>query len=206
MGIWDNEDGGDEFSLDFPFEELSPAPPTRTTRTKTKKKFEDDDLPVYIPDYYEAVPHAADLVELIEPDTSRYARGLLPEQKVFLAHYMASGVVTTALRKSGLSHKRYKEYMANDEVFGQAVEAATEAVADVVEQEALKRALLGSDKLLIKMLESLRPQKFGRQSTTFWEGRMDVRVQNWGDLAKQALVIDAESVPVQELKEVTDSE
>lgn len=141
-------------------------------------------------DYYKIVERPEDLVEIVgrselKPDGTRTR--LSAEQDVFLTHYMGCGVVTTALRKSGLTRKRYTQMMQDDALFIESVQGATEAIADTVEQEALKRALTGSDRVLIKMLEALKPKKFGKSSTVqnLIDGQLSVVVGSWAELSSR---------------------
>lgn len=114
------------------------------------------------------------------------------EQKIFLTHFMGSGTVTTALHKSVTPLSRYRRWLDNSPKFVQAVADATDALADRLESEALKQALSGNTKVLLKSLEALRPAKWGKSSTinTFLEGRMKVEITDWAALAQRAEVVD----------------
>ena len=115
-----------------------------------------------------------------------------PEQKIFLTHFMGSGTVTTALHKSVTPLSRYRKWLDTSPKFVQAVADATDALADRLESEALKQALSGNTKVLLKSLEALRPHKWGKSSTvnTFLDGKLRVDIVDWAQLAQKAECVD----------------
>lgn len=118
---------------------------------------------------------------------------LTVEQKAFLVQYTRTGTVTQALKNAKVTSARYKMWLTLPQ-FAIAFEDATNALADRLEGIAFQRAMAGSDKLLIKSLEALRPARWGKASTvrSFFEGKMDVdvKITDWAALAKEAEVID----------------
>jgi phage terminase small subunit len=144
---------------------------------------------VSIYDYFQIVPKAESLVDVVVGNDAKEGRkGLTPEQRIFITHYMASGVVTTALKKAGISRRRYNEMLEHDKIFREAVLNATEAIVDELEHTALKEAKNGNTKVLIKLLESYKPQKFGRVSTiqNLVDGKVDINIKSWAELVEKA--------------------
>ena len=83
-----------------------------------------------------------------------------------------------------------KRWMQED-AFAEALQTAVDMVKDAVEEEMLRRAMQGSDKLLLEVAKAMEPEKYNRrQSDVSVKGTV---VHTWADLAKQ-VVIDAEVV------------
>ena len=121
------------------------------------------------------------------------------EMRIFLTHYMGSGTITGALRSSKISLARYKKWISGSPKFAQAVADSTDALADRLEAEALKQALSGNTKVLLKSLEALRPAKWGKNSTvnSFIDAKMKVEVFNWAELVQKSEVVDLEPVLIE---------
>lgn len=110
---------------------------------------------------------------------------LSPLQQMYIIAYVTKGTKTSACKVAGVSLTTVYKWLEKNKEFRDALQAAVDTIADVLEQEALKRALHGSDKMLIKMLQAYRPEKFADKRTT------DVRhsgqvVHSWADLASEA--------------------
>jgi len=175
--------------------------PEFTLHTKAETKeliliFEDDDEPVV-----KLIPAGEKAERKLLLETPEYVppspyecdpKKLNTEQRMFLTRYMSTGTVTAALRKTHISLKKYRYWLDNSPVFSRALLDATDTLADRLESEALKQALTGNTKLLIKSLEALRPYKWGRSSTvnTFLNGKVDVEIKDWAQLARQAQTVD----------------
>lgn len=78
-----------------------------------------------------------------------------------LEHFIEFGTVMAACRAVGISRTTWYRWRTEDKQFDIGVQEAQEAVADDLEQEAIKRAKDGkSDTLLIFLLKGLRPEKY----------------------------------------------
>jgi hypothetical protein len=77
-------------------------------------------------------------------------------QRAFLAAYAKTGNVTAAAKASGQRRKIHYEWMEEPE-YPALFEAAREEAIDALEDAARKRALHGSDLLLIFLLKAHRP-------------------------------------------------
>lgn len=200
MALDDDLDDLDESDLDtlIPleieepvFELTEPKKPKhkRLKLTELEETVELSLAPVPIFDYYKIIESPEELVPLIHDEPGK----LTPMMRVFLTHYMASGTVSTALKKSGLSRKKFDEAMTGNKLFASAMKNATEAIVDMLEQEGMRRAMLGSDRLLKKMLESFRPERY-RHTAVSVENNMNVTVNNWAELAQKAEIVELKPI------------
>jgi hypothetical protein len=89
--------------------------------------------------------------------TNRAVRG---RKNKALDAYRKLGTVVAACQAAGVGRRTWYWWRSEDPAFLEAVHEAEDAVADSLEQEAIRRAIDGSDLLLIFMLKSLKPAKF----------------------------------------------
>ncbi len=180
-------DSLDEVFVDLPPVEEEPTPKVSpkigpALAVKTPTELAKESLPSPIP--------LRDEMTLIEDGGKLFdfsGTSLSPIQQMYIVAYLARGTKASACQVAGVSLNTVNKWMKNKE-FREALQEATEAVVDVLEQEAIRRALHGSDRLLEKMLKAYRPDKYGDKSETKVTGEI---VHSWADLAQKAS-IDAE--------------
>ena len=84
-----------------------------------------------------------------------------PKKRAFLLAYMQTGVVTAAAKAAKIDRRTVYNWLDSDPDFAEAMEQAKEAVVDMLEHEAIKRATTGkSDTLLIFLLKGMKPEKY----------------------------------------------
>ena len=135
---------------------------------------------------------------------------LLPKQRAFLKLFAQNGVVTHSATAVGINRTMAYEWRKTDLVFAAAFEDAAEMAADVLEQEAFRRAHDGvekyvvsngrvvmyapdgeeakpliervySDKLLELLMQARRPEKFRARSDVKVNGAISVTFTEPGD-------------------------
>lgn len=120
----------------------------------------------------------------------RFDGRLSPMQQMYVIAYAEQGSKLRACQAAGVSYGVVKRWMQED-AFTEALQTAVDMVKDAVEEEMLRRAMQGSDKLLLEVAKAMEPEKYNRrQSDVSVKGTV---VHTWADLAKQ-VVIDAEVV------------
>lgn len=87
---------------------------------------------------------------------------LPPKQRAFLGAYVESGSVAAAARAAGVHRTTHYEWWERDAAYREAFAQARERLADLLVDEAFRRALEGSDRLLEFLLKGLRPEVFNR--------------------------------------------
>lgn len=130
---------------------------------------------------YELTPDADKLFDF--SDTS-----LDVVQQMFIIGYALKGTKKGACAVAGVTYSTCNKWFDNDE-FNRALSNAVDIVRDSLEEELLKRALQGSDKLLLEALKAHNPEKYNKKQAEV-NIHADV-VHTWAELAKQA-----ESTPV----------
>ncbi len=212
----------DQLDLDLPFFHEFKKPKEDTKIVPVKHE-EDSKKPV--PTMTALVPHGsraravfAVVRESIETALAICGDNLTPEQVNFLTAYMESGTLSGALRRSNTKMADFRGWMTNkaDEKdilggFKGAFQRAYGAIADALEEEGLKMALNGNEKLLIKFLEAYRPDKFATSNVrnthlvvgSGENGEIEVNVNSWAELSKKAKenAKTAEYVEVAEIRE-----
>jgi len=83
-----------------------------------------------------------------------------PKKRAMLSALSQTGNVSAAARAAGIARRTHYDWLASDPSYGPAVDQAMEEAADVLEAVARKRAIVGSDLLLIFLLKAIRPAKF----------------------------------------------
>ena len=105
-----------------------------------------------------------------EPTSSRVRRARRPDWKPrFLEVFRATGNVRLAADAAGVDRSTPYVRAARDPKFAAAFDRAREDATDVLEAEARRRALAGSDGLLKFLLRAHRPERY-RES-------LDLRVE-----------------------------
>jgi hypothetical protein len=86
--------------------------------------------------------------------------GFSVTQQRFLTAYTQLGNITAASEAAGISRQNHYDWMAEVPGYPAAFRQAGEAAVDRLVEEARRRAMLGSDVLLIFLLKGLRPEVF----------------------------------------------
>lgn len=114
-------------------------------------------------------------------------------QQVYIVAYATRGTKTGACKVAGVPFSAVSRWM-EDESFVEALNNAAEIVRDSLEEELLRRAMDGSDKLLLEAVKAMKPEKYNKkQSDVNINGTM---VHTFADLAKMA--VGSGSTPVVE--------
>lgn len=113
-------------------------------------------------------------------------------QQKFLKAFARHGNVTRAAKAARVDRSTPYDWQEKNEVFAAAWESAKGEAADVLEAEALRRAVTGtrkgiyhkgvlvatekqySDALLTLLLKANRPDKFRERSSVDYNGKLDV--------------------------------
>ena len=82
------------------------------------------------------------------------------KQKSFLAAFAFCGNVTHACRNSKVGRRTHYDWLERDAEYAVAFESAHDEAADNLEEEARRRAMAGSDTLLIFLLKGARPDRY----------------------------------------------
>jgi hypothetical protein len=110
---------------------------------------------------------------------------LTPVQQLAIMAFAARGTVRSACDIAGCTPREFKEWQNSDKEFITELSLAMGCVADTLEQEAIKRAMDGSDKLMLKMLEGWRPERYAPKTVANLNVSGSV-VHSWQELALQA--------------------
>lgn len=92
--------------------------------------------------------------------TPKNARARKDWAPAFLAALERSGMVSEAARAAGVGRRTAYDRRERDEQFAQAWDEALEAATEELEQEAVRRAMDGSDLLLMFLLKARRPRVY----------------------------------------------
>ena len=83
-----------------------------------------------------------------------------PKKRAMLAALAKTGNISASARAAGISRCTHYDWLATDPAYRQAVAEAMEDAIDVLEAAARRRALVGSDLLLIFLLKAARPERY----------------------------------------------
>lgn len=118
---------------------------------------------------------------------------LSPIQQLAIMGYAQRGTKMGAAKVANVPVATLNKWLENDE-FMSALQTAMDMVRDTLEEELMRRAMDGSDKLLLEAIKAAKPEKYNKkQSDVNIHGTM---VHTWADLAKQAAV-DAPAIPAE---------
>lgn len=81
-------------------------------------------------------------------------------KRTFIAHYSECGSLIIACNLTNIHPSSVKMWLANDEDFRNDYDVATDMAIAILEHEARRRALAGSDRLLEFLLKSLKPEVY----------------------------------------------
>ena len=88
------------------------------------------------------------------------SHSLTPEKEAALKAFADYGTVAAAMRKVGMARRTWYDWKENDAEFAKLAGDAELAVADDLEEEAIKRAKESSDTLLIFLLKGHKPERY----------------------------------------------
>lgn len=99
---------------------------------------------------------------------------LTDHQRLFLSAFAVTGNVTNAAELSGLTRQsHYRWQWEGDAEYAKAFAAARDVALDRLEGEARRRALNGSDVLMMFLLKAHRPEVFRDQHNLTVKGKVD---------------------------------
>jgi len=109
-------------------------------------------------------------------------------QQLFLRAYFKTKNLSKALAMSGVSKTTYNKWLSDSTHFSAVVGSVMDVIADALEETALALALEGNEKVLMKMLEAYRPEKFSPKKAIDFNANINstVNVKDWAELAKTA--------------------
>ncbi len=116
-------------------------------------------------------------------------------EKAFLAALENTGSVTAAAEAANISRVRAYELRKLDPAFATLWDQALETGADLLADEARRRAFAGSDVLLMFLLKGLQPQKWRESRATIAPTELNKMIEvELQRLAKQKEAEDAAPV------------
>lgn len=126
----------------------------------------------------------------------------------FLEAYAELGTITHAAEAAGVDRRTHYRWLEDDETYKEAFLAAEEAVADLLEREALRRAIEGteriiyhqgepvgaerqfSDTLLIFLMKGHKPDKYRERVHVKSEAEVTIHAKNDLDREIEGLMAD----------------
>lgn len=90
----------------------------------------------------------------------------------FLSRLKEGGTIKQICEDMGISYSTPYQWKGDDPGFARAMAAADEVGTDHLEDEARRRALAGSDNLLMFLLRAKRPEVYGQKSQVEISGRV----------------------------------
>ena len=97
-------------------------------------------------------------------------------QAVFLQALRCSPIVGHAARAAGITVETAYRLRRRSKAFAGAWDEAREAAVDEIEDVAIKRAVDGSDQLMVQILRAHRPERYRPQIDVDVQGRVDIVV------------------------------
>lgn len=88
--------------------------------------------------------------------------GLTPRQRKFLQAYEETASISQAARAANIHRSTHYQWL-KDEAYRRAFQEIQATLGDLLLDEAVRRALAGSDQLLQFLLRGLKPEIFNRQ-------------------------------------------
>lgn len=107
----------------------------------------------------------------------------------WLATYRGGGTREEAAKKAGVSRRTFYRWLELDEEFRREVDDAKEESTERLEDEAFRRAMAGSDTMLIFKLKARRPEIYRERYdvNATMGGKLDVTQHEVVDLAGPAI-------------------
>jgi len=123
---------------------------------------------------------------------------LSPQQQMYIMQYAVKGTKMGACTGAGVPYLVATKWN-DDPEFCSALAEAMAMAQDALEEELIRRAMNGSDKLMIEAIRASKPEKYARKDTKDVNIHGTV-VHTWSELASQAkIMLDApapEDTPV----------
>ena len=111
--------------------------------------------------------------------------GLTPLQQIYIIGYAVRGTRKGGCEAAGIPYRAVDKWMENEN-FVKTLQHAVDISRDCLEEELIRRAMDGSDRLLLEAVKAARPEKYNKkQSDVNIHGTL---VHSWADLAKQAAI------------------
>jgi len=126
------------------------------------------------------------------------------KKEAFIKAFVKVKNVSKALSFAGVTKTEYGRWLREDADFEVAVRGVVDFVADLLEDTALEMALSGNERVLIKMLEAYRPEKFSPKRAVDIRSEHNINVNSWSELARKAL--EVEKAKVVEIVDVDENE
>jgi hypothetical protein len=102
---------------------------------------------------------AMSVPDLTEFDAIKGFPGLTDNQRRFLSAFAQAGNLTAAAELSGMTRQIHYVWLSSPE-YRKAFETAKDIGVDIVQWEARRRAMDGSDRLLIFLLKAMKPEVY----------------------------------------------
>ena len=125
--------------------------------------------------------------------------GLDDAQRLFLGALAQYGTKRAACVASGVNPLTVTRWL-RERAFMQLHTETMGLVGDALEEEAIRQAMTGSERLMAVLLKAFKPDKYAERRVSKSEARVDIEVRSWADLARavvaveESVVIDAEEV------------
>jgi hypothetical protein len=99
-----------------------------------------------------------------------------PDQvRNFLDAYAATGSVTRAAKAAGIRPATHYARLASDPGYRQAFQTAQQQLVWLLEEKAFRRALAGSDELIMFLLRAWMPERYGDRTIHEHVSQADAR-------------------------------
>ena len=116
------------------------------------------------------------------------------QQQMYIIQYAVKGTKMGACTGAGIPYSVVNKWN-DDEEFTSALAEAMSMAQDALEEELIRRAMNGSDKLMIEAIRASKPEKYARKDTKDVNIHGTV-VHTWSELASQAkTVLEAPKEP-----------
>lgn len=109
---------------------------------------------------------------------------LTPLQQAYIMAFAVRGTRAEACTIAEVTYAQVEKWMEDAE-FAHNLQHAINIVGDRLESELFRRAMDGSDRLLIRAMEANKPEKYAR----IIKGDINI-MHSWADLARQAVTED----------------
>lgn len=108
-------------------------------------------------------------------------RALRLKKQAFITAYQQCATITGAAAAVGVHRSQHYSWLDKDPWYVDQFEHAEQSVVDMLESEAVRRAIAGSDTLLIFLLKGLRPDRYQQRTSVEVKQHTDA-----GQLVEQA--------------------
>jgi hypothetical protein len=170
-----------ELEDDFNFEQFEDSTPKPSAKIApalplSKPSISTPSPPISYRSVVELTPNAGRLFDFTKTK-------LTPVQQLYIIGFATRGTKKGASEMAGVPFTVINRWMEDPE-FVQALQVAVDVARDSLEEELLRRAMDGSDKLLLEALKAAKPERYNRKAEVNVSGNI---VHSFADLARQAL-------------------